>query len=254
MSSKRRTAADEPFLVVRTAASDHRADEGVAPHAHDWHQLIHATHGVLSVWTERGSWVAPPSWAIWVPAGVRHGIRFAGAVAFRTLYLRPEATAGLPDDCTAVAVSPLLRELILRAVAARMLDRRDPAEAAVALLIQDEFRRAGAPPFDLPQPASPAMRRAAELARGPGALATPEIARAAGTSVRALERRFRAETGMSLGRWRRHALLLAAMEGLAGGMSVKRVAADAGYATPSAFVAAFRAVFGETPGRYFVRG
>jgi len=32
---------------------------------------------------------------------------------------------------------------------------------------------------------------------------------------------------------------------------VKAVAEEAGYQTPSAFVAAFRAAFGTTPGRYF---
>ncbi|WP_425542506.1 helix-turn-helix domain-containing protein [Sphingomonas oligophenolica] len=37
------------------------------------------------------------------------------------------------------------------------------------------------------------------------------------------------------------------------GASVKKAAAAAGYATPSAFLAAFRAVFGITPARYFGR-
>ena len=35
------------------------------------------------------------------------------------------------------------------------------------------------------------------------------------------------------------------------GAPVKAVAADAGYATPSAFIAAFRKTFGVTPARYF---
>ncbi|WP_294128704.1 helix-turn-helix transcriptional regulator [Sphingomonas sp.] len=249
MSRIRRSVADEPFLLIRTAASDHRAGEAIAPHAHDWHQLVHASAGMMEIWTERGSWIAPSGRAVWVPAGVRHGIRFAAASTLRTLYFQPEWARGLPSDCVAVAVSPLLRELVLRAVAWGMLDGRRPAEAAVALLVCEEFQRAETPPFDLPEPASPAMRRAAGLART-GARG-PEIAAMAGMSLRALERRFRAETGLSLGRWRRHALLLAAMERLGAGEPVKSVAAHAGFAAPSAFVAAFRAAFGETPGGYF---
>lgn len=253
MTQKRRTRADEPFLLVRSLASSFAAGRTIARHAHDWHQLIYASAGVLTVWTERGSWVAPPHMAVWVPARVEHSIRFAGDSALRTLYVRPDRDAGLPQQCTAIAVSPLLRELILRTARAGMLDERDPAEAAIATLIADEFRQSGAPPFELPQPTSPATRRAAALiaAGAPEAAGMAALARAAGLGIRALERRFLAETGMSPGRWRRQHLLLGALERLAGNAPIKAVAAAAGYATPSAFTAAFRAAFGITPARYF---
>jgi AraC-like DNA-binding protein len=251
MARKRRTPADEAFMIVRTLASNFAAGARTGRHAHDWHQLIYASTGVLTVWTERGSWITPPQRAIWVPAGVAHDIRFAAASALRTLYIRPEASGALPGHCTLVTVSPLLRELILRATRDVMLDRREPADAALAALILDEFRQSRAPPFDLPQPPGERMRRVAALiAEGP-LLGTDALARAAGMSKRALERRFRSETGMSPGRWRRQRALLQAVEGLAGGTPIKMVAASSGYATPSAFVAAFRKQFGVTPGRYF---
>ncbi|MGZ8347961.1 MAG: AraC family transcriptional regulator [Allosphingosinicella sp.] len=255
MSSKRHTPADEPFLILRTLASNHPEGDEIRPHAHGWHQLIYAASGVLTVWTERGTWTVPPSWAVWVPAGIRHAIRFAAASALRTLYLQPVWAEGLPADCTAVTVSPLLRELILRAVRDGMLDRRETADLALAILIADEFRRSGAPPFELPQPRSEKVRQATALAAGgQGDTGTAELARVAGLGRRTLERRFRAETGMSPAGWRRHARLLAAIERLAAGEAVKSVAAAAGYASPSAFVAAFRRQFGVTPGRYFDRG
>ena len=71
--------------------------------------------------------------------------------------------------------------------------------------------------------------------------------------VRSLERRFRDETGLTPGAWRRQRRLLAAMERLAAGEPVKAVADSAGYASSSAFVAAFRETFGTTPGRYSTR-
>jgi AraC-like DNA-binding protein len=251
MARKRHTPADEPFLIVRSLASHHVAGARTGRHAHDWHQLIYASSGVLTVWTERGSWITPPQRAIWVPAGVAHDIRFAAESALRTLYLRPDASGGLPGHCSLVTVSPLLRELILRATRDGMLDRREPIDAALAALILDEFRQSSAPPFDLPQPASEGMRRVAGLIADGPPLGTDALARAAGMSKRALERRFHAETGMSPGRWRRQRALLHAVEGLAGGDPIKQVAAATGYATPSAFVAAFRKQFGITPGRYF---
>jgi AraC-like DNA-binding protein len=72
-----------------------------------------------------------------------------------------------------------------------------------------------------------------------------------GLGIRTLERQFLAETGLTPGRWRRQHALLGALERLAVGTPIKQVAAAAGYATPSAFTAAFRAFFGTTPARYF---
>lgn len=251
MSQKRRTAADELFLVVRSTASDLVAGQAIGEHAHGWHQLIHAASGVLMVWTEAGSWVVPSSWGVWVPAGLRHRIRAAGPAKFRTIYVAPGAIPDLPRACAAITVSPLMRELILRVVALGMLDRRDPVETSLAYLLLDEIRAAPVPPFGLPEPRSEAMRRVVDRLFAGGDTGLAAVAREVGLSPRTLERRFLAETGMSLGRWRRRGSLLAAIERLAAGASVKQAGAAAGYAAPSAFVAAFKAEFGETPGRYF---
>ena len=253
MSQKRRTRADEPFLVIRTLAYSVEAGHVIERHRHDWHQLIYASTGLLHVWTERGAWIVPPHWAIWVPAETTHSIRFAAPSDLRTLYLRPDWSTDAPADCAVIGVSPLLRELILRATRAMMLDRRDPVEAALALLILDEFREAEVPAFELPQPVSPALIRAAALiaADAPEAAGSAGLARAVGLGVRTLERQFLAETGLTPGRWRRQHVLLGALERLAAGVPIKQVAADSGYATPSAFTAAFRAGFGTTPAHYF---
>jgi len=82
--------------------------------------------------------------------------------------------------------------------------------------------------------------------------ATPLAAAAAhaGVSLRTAERRFFAETGMPLGRWRQQARLLAGVRSLASGGDVTESALAAGYESTSAFIAAFRKVFGTTPGQY----
>src|ERR1700716_3786022 len=123
MSRKRHTPADERHFLVRTLASDFPDGRTIAPHAHPWGQLIYAASGVLRVWTEQGSWVAPPHWAVWAPAGVAHAMRFTGTSSLRTLYVRP-GLAGQPEQSVVITVSPLLRELVLRAVEFGMLARR----------------------------------------------------------------------------------------------------------------------------------
>jgi AraC-like DNA-binding protein len=78
-----------------------------------------------------------------------------------------------------------------------------------------------------------------------------EWGRVTGASGRTLARVFRAETGMSFGRWRAQLRLAAALPLLAEGLPVTVVAHRVGYGSASAFVAAFRRAVGVPPGRYF---
>jgi AraC-like DNA-binding protein len=252
MSIKRHTAADEPFFAVRTMRTVMRDGHEIEPHAHDWHQLIYASSGIMTVSADKGLWVVPPQWAIWAPASVRHAIKFTGASSFATLYLRPGDWRDLPVESGVVAVSPLLRELILRACDVGMLDRREPVEQALVVLIVDAFRTCAVPALGLSMPSSAALRAVVEYCAGDARdEVAASIARRFGFSVRTLERRFAAETGTTFGQWRRHARFLEALRLLAAGRAVKTVARDAGYRSASAFVAAFSDTFGTTPGRYF---
>ena len=53
---------------------------------------------------------------------------------------------------------------------------------------------------------------------------------------------------MALSEWRQGARLMAAAASLLQGDSVTSAALDAGYASTSAFITAFRSRFGQTPG------
>jgi AraC-like DNA-binding protein len=253
MSQKRRTVADEAYWVVRTSAADLKAATVLANHAHEWHQLIYVSAGLMSVATEAGSWVAPATWAVWVPAGIRHGIRFVVDSAFRTAYFRPDWTDHYPPVCTAVSVSALLKELVLRTIKIGKLDRRHPLEVAIGALMVSELQVSSARSLGLKRPTGEAMCRAATLMmdRDPQAVTVSSLARAIGAGTRTFERQFFAETGMTPGRWRQHQAMLTGLEALATGTPIKSVAAQSGYRTASAFIAAFRKIFGTTPGNYF---
>src|SRR3984885_4524273 len=229
MSQKRRSVADEAYWVVRTSAANLKAAAVLPNHAHEWHQLIY------------------------VSAGIRHGIRFVVDSAFRTAYFRPDWTDNYPTGCTVVSVSALLRELILRTIKIGKLDRRHPLETAIAALIVSELQVSGARSLSLKQPTSEAMCRAARLMtkRSPQTATVSSLASAVGAGTRTFERQFFAETGMTPGRWRQHQAMLTGLESLAGGTAIKIVAAQSGYRTASAFIAAFRKIFGTTPGSYF---
>lgn len=251
------TDPDGRTRVLETVSTEYSSGEWIAPHAHVRAQLVYAVAGIMTVRTAEGTWVVPPHRAVWVPARVEHQIQAAGRLSMRSLYIDPDAAGSLPVHCCVVQVTPLLRELILRAAATPRRDdadeRVDAQEERIAALILDEIRASSLAPLHLPEPSDPRLKRIAAAVREDPAEGRSLAAwsRVVGASSRTLTRLFQAETGMSFRHWRRQARLLAALARLANGDSVTVVALDLGYGSPSAFIAMFRRALGTTPAQYF---
>jgi AraC-like DNA-binding protein/quercetin dioxygenase-like cupin family protein len=245
--ARRRRAAD-----VVTLSWDYASGHAVPEHFHDADQLVYAETGVMTVRTARGTWVVPTRRAVWVPASVPHAIEMLGDVTMKTLYLRPRLVRGLPRRCCVLHVSPLLRELVLHACARGSLGRA-AADARLAGVLLDQLAEARSVPFQLPTPRDARARRVADaLARDPAdGRPLDGLAAEAGASKRTIERAFRLETGMTFGKWRQQLRLLHATRLLATGAKVTAAALDAGYESPSAFIAMFRRAMGTTPSKYF---
>jgi AraC-like DNA-binding protein len=225
----------------------------IQPHAHPRHQLIHASSGVMRISTAQGAFVVPPHRAVWMPAHEVHDVRMAGAVAMRTLYVAPETVAPVSRQCCVVAVSPLLRELILRATSLPLLYDEGGAEGRVMALILDELRVLPVLPLALPMPSDARLLKMCRaMLDDPSDTSTlAGWGKRIGASSRTLARSFQRETGLSFARWRQQARLLEALSRLAQGHSVTTVALDLGYDSPSAFTSMFRRALGRTPSTYF---
>ena len=243
----------ELIRPVAGVAADYASGSLVPRHSHDSAQLVYACTGVMSVYTDEGTWVVPPERAVWVQRGVDHSIRMSGDVHMRTVYLDPDRVAGLPTACCVVNVSPLLRELILRVVSCEQPYDEDGPVARAAAVLVDELRGASEAPLHLPAVRDPrAQRIATALRQNPAdPRSLEEWASEVGASARTLARLFKEETDMTFGGWRQQVRLIAALERLAAGQSVTNVAFDCGYESPSAFIAMFRRALGVTPGKYF---
>jgi len=229
----------------------------IAPHTHERAQLIFAARGVMTILTAQGAWVVPPQRALWVPAGTVHEIRMAGAVSMRTLYVRADAERGrLPAAIRVIAVSPLLRELILRACGLPALYDEAGAAGRLMALMLDEIAALPSLALDLPMPRDARLLALCHRLRAdPGDARTlDDWAREAGASARTLARLFQKETSLSFVDWRQQARLLAAMARLAEGQPITRIALDLGYDSPSAFAAMFKRSLGTPPSRYFRDG
>ncbi len=238
---------------IVTLSHDYRTGHVIPLHFHDRDQLVFASRGVMTVTTSAGSWVVPMHRAVWIPEMTPHTIAMSGNVAMRTLYLRPRLAASLPRDCRVVNILPLLRELILHACASGSLRRRVLWQSHLIDVVLDQLRVISVAPLQLPHPSDPRAHRVAEtlLADPSDPRPLSAIAMSSGAGRRTIERLFVNTTGMTFGKWRQQLRLMHAMRLLGAGAKVTHAALDAGYSTPSAFIAAFRKVLGTTPTQYF---
>jgi AraC-like DNA-binding protein len=233
-----------------TCLFDHRTRN----HVHEWDQLTYASSGVMRLHTDTASWLVPPHRAVWLPAGLRHAEEMQAPVSIRTLYLAPRLAKTLPRTTCIVNISTLLRELILHVSRIGVLDRKKPADAHLIAVLLDQLVSVSEVPLQLPTPRDArALRLAAMLQERPEeGESIAALSRSAGASRRTMERLFLDETKMTVGEWRRRLRLLHGVTLLARDESVTRVALAAGYSSTSAFIAAFKKAFGETPGKYSV--
>ncbi len=235
------------FVRSLSARYDHGHEIG--DHAHGWGQLVYAAKGAIHVTAAGQAWLIPSARAVWLPPGTPHCLRMRGETALRTLYIPPVHCKDLFLLPLGIAVTSLLRELILELARIGHVGMEDRSHRAIGEAMLVTLARAERLPLTLTLPVD---RRALHVARA--ILADPAserlldgLAAESGGSLRTVQRRFVEETGMSLSEWRQVARLMNAAALLLDGQSVTDAAFGAGYAGVSAFIAAFRRKTGQTP-------
>lgn len=242
---------DPPLIALAGRQATPRSSQA---HHHRSGQLLGLLDGAISVRTDRGLWVLPPTRAAWIPPSYLHAARSHGPFDGWSVYVSLEACAGLPLQPRVIEVSALLRESILRAASWRFGPLHG-SEPHIAAIILDEIANSVEDRFGLPMPRDARLLRVADaLVTDPADARTlAQWADWAHLSARTLSRRFVDETGMSFSDWRQRARMCRALELLVADMPVTAVALALGYDSTSAFIALFRRTFGTTPGRYLNR-
>ncbi len=221
----------------------------IQPHWHQRAQFVFAVAGTMRVRTARHAWIVPPSRALWVPARTVHEVQMHGAVDMHSLYVNDTAGAGMPSSCVVLDVTPLLRELVVRAAALPATYDEHGEDGLLMQLLMAEIRRLPPCALDLPLPESADLTQLCERiladlsTRRPCDLDAGDM----NTSTRTLYRRFLRETGITFARWKQQARLLESIRRLAEGVPVTTIAVDLGYESPGAFSTMFRRSLGMAP-------
>ena len=250
----------DPRRYAPTAERPARAKErrmahhmDIQAHHHEWGQLVFSFSGVVRVSTERHTFLVPPSRAVWIPRGVVHAVTAVERCDLRTLYLlEPPSAEACWEGCRVLEVSPLLRELVV-ALAALSAEVASPREAWLAALIRDELAQARSLRLGVDLPRDKRLRRLCEaMLEAPQRHARLEDwATEAGASARTISRLFRQELGSSYAQWRQQALLAHALRLAARRHPMQLIAAELGYASPSAFSAMVTRTVGMPPRKFF---
>ena len=266
-----------PELFVPTPARPVRAklrwlaaDTQVMPHSHPWAQVAISTTGVIRLTVNHGTYIVPPSRALWIPPGVEHAVTMVEDADLRTLYFhqpRGQCGPGVPRDqegawrqCRVLEVSDLLRALVRELPTApddgptstppSTPDERTRERHLNALEL-GELRRAAAVKLGVDLPHDKRLRHLCEAV-----LADPTRhetlsawAQDTGASPRTVARLFRTELSSTFTQWRQQVILAKAVSLAAGRMPMGQIAAELGY-SPSAFSAMVRKSVGQPPGRF----
>jgi AraC-like DNA-binding protein len=221
-------------------------------HNHPEAQLCGLDSGLAILETDAGSWMCPPGRCVWIPAGMAHSLRSCGKISGWMVRLNTKERVGLPTEPRILALSPLLKQIVVRMITWVEKPKASPARQRLVDVLHDENSAASQIQLHLPVPRDAALKRLSvrlaedrETAKDLAALA-----REVGVSERSLFRNFHKETGLSPGQWRRQMQVLRSLELLADGRSVTETSLEVGYESTGAFIRAFRRTVGVTSSSY----
>lgn len=238
--------------VVRTFSARFSPAAFITWHSHAWHQLVYASEGAITVESETACWLVPARRGVWIPADKGHQIRMHGRVFLQSIYMKRAPKSLGRSECKVVNVSSLLHELLVHICRLGIVRGDTPAARNLIQFLQFQLRTMPTVPLLITFPRDERARRLAErIISEPGSDRTlAELSKECSTSLRTMQRIFRDEVRIPLGRWRHQVRMLHAVRLLAGGSNVTQASLELGFESLSAFIQSFRNHFGETPGNY----
>jgi AraC-like DNA-binding protein len=241
----------EPWRVL---AKTHLAGSTLPSHQHSTGQMVFATQGVMLIETAHGRWTVPPQRALWIPPHEPHAIEMLTETHMRTVYFYPDFIAGCNaftqhSKVHVVVASAMIKELVLG-----LFDTEHSYDmrALMAKLLLHALVETAYLPTYLPMPADEKIRNTllTLMSKRDWQQSLDEVSARAHMSSRTFTRRFTSEVGMSFRDWRQRARLVKSLDLLALNQATKSIAHSLGFASSTAYCAAFRELFDCTPSEF----
>lgn len=228
--------------------------QGARAHAHACGQLLLIERGAVLCESEASRWLMGARQVCWIPPRLAHSALAIGDVDGLAAYVSPshDLSGGLFGDALAVTQASALLQAALHRLLALASLQWGARQVRLMQVLADELLSVPSASFALPLPGEPRLKRLCrQILENP---ARPwrldDAARQFGFSRSTLMRVFRAQTGLGFGQWLAQARLHVALQLLGAGSQVGVAALQVGYQSPSAFCAAFRRLYGMSPGAF----
>lgn len=220
------------------------------PHTHPDPMLAWCYRGTVWVYLPDAMWRLAPGQGVWIPGGAPHTTSHEGDSTGCYTYI--------PDASLIAPIAEVTRVLVPRAVQEMLLhlgtnDMPDDLRIRIQSVLIDMLQQPAAEAVhewgDIPVPTDERVHALVHaVLADPGARHTAQqLFSAHGLHERTVLRVFTRDIGMSFARWRTGVRMALAARLLVDGTPIGGVAHQCGYATTSAFSAAFKDRFGMTP-------
>ena len=225
-------------------------------HTSPWAELNFAISGIMEIGIRGVTYLSPPQYAIWIPPGVEHCCQNAGEVHYACIDIPAGACQGLPDAPCTLEISPVMRAILADFERRGVCHPVTPEDRRMAQIVIDQARQARVYASYLPSTTDPVLAPVlAALQRKPGdKRGAAYWAGTAGITERTLLRHCQQHLGMAFNDWRQRLRVVSALGMLDEGQPVQAVARELGYGSPSAFIAMFQRLTGESPDSARKRG
>jgi AraC-like DNA-binding protein/quercetin dioxygenase-like cupin family protein len=224
-------------------------------HSHEVHQIEYAMHGLVEVETDSAHYLLPPQQAAWIPAGLEHQAVMNPDVKTVAVMFDPTLFADAGSRARIIAVSPLIREMMVYALKwpihrARGDDESDNFFRTLARLVSEALDHEA--PLSLPTSDHPIVSAALAYTKEHlDTVTADDVSKAVSVSERTLRRLFSDTLDMSWRTYLLHARMMRAMALLtAAAQSVQATSSAVGFENLSSFTRCFTQFCGETPSAY----
>lgn len=237
---------EQKIIAIETQYAPHHVLE---MHSHQRAQLLYGAEGVMHVETPQGNWIIPPERAVWIPSQVPHQLTMFN-VKTCSLYIQTEHSPRHSTHCEVLAISALLRQLLL--TAPTINEPFQHRDILLFDLILAELHAAPSIDLHLPLPENKELLNICQqFLKAPNIHLSPEqIAAELYISERHFSRLFKQQVGMSFSKWRQHACVLLSLERLMQNQPIQKIAYDFGFKNPAAFSTMFQRILALSPSRY----
>lgn len=220
-------------------------------HQHHKCQLVIALSGYLKCRVADAILIVPPHCAAWIPSQVPHSNHISSDANVCMLFIDPDIV-DLPRKSCTLSISPLIRELTLHLTAQNQHYLPESTTAKLVDVLIEQLRGMPTEDYNFPTPSEPRLNAIASmLLTNPADRRTvAEWASEFAMGERTLARLVKQEIGLTFGRWRGQLHIVIALQKLASGESVQRIADALGYESVSAFITFFKKTLGKSPKQY----